>query len=122
MITNTAFRWSTRDVVLHTITFKHLHVTAVHLHWNRDDQLPLGIFQYVPHGKIEIEIIGRTIELLFRNLIRVEVFLKRLLGRHAISFWQEWGSESGSNPMRCGHRFQASGNPRGDVVSKKPSS
>src|SRR4051794_31185026 len=31
VITDTALGWPTRDVVLHAITLKHLHVAAVHL-------------------------------------------------------------------------------------------
>jgi hypothetical protein len=45
--------------------------------------LPFAILQDVPHGEIEIEVIGRTVELLFRNFEWIEFFLKRLLGRHA---------------------------------------
>src|ERR1051325_5582655 len=49
MITNAALGWTTRDVVLHAITFKYLHVAAIHLHGNGNDQLPFGIFQNMTH-------------------------------------------------------------------------
>src|SRR4029079_6472243 len=93
MITNAALRWSTRNVVLHAITFKHLHVAAVHLHRNRDDQLPLGIFQNVTHRGVEIEVVGCAIELLFSDVEWIEVFLKSRLRRHSMSSWPEWDLE-----------------------------
>jgi hypothetical protein len=76
----------------------------------------------VPHGRVEIEIVGCAIELLFSDFERIEVFLKSLLGRHAISFWQVGDWESGSNRMRCADMFQATGTVAAARCLTKPSS
>src|SRR5215203_3895923 len=120
MITNATLRWTTRDVVLHTITFKHLHVAAIHLHRNGNDQLSFCILQHVTHRRLEIEVISGTIKLLLGNCERVEFFLKGSLGRHAFAPGKS-GFESGTNPMSAASMFQANWNTWGLVVSKHAS-
>src|SRR4030095_9324584 len=85
VITNTSLGWPTRNVVLDAITLKHLHVAPIHLYRDGDDQLALGILEYMPHGRVEVEVIGGTVELLFGDCERIEFFLNGLLGRHAVS-------------------------------------
>ena len=122
VIANAALCRTTRDVVLHAITFKHLHVAAIHLHRNRNNQLPLGILQNPPHRRFEIEIVCCPVELLFSDFERIEFFLERLLGRHAIRSLQKvWDSESGGNPKVCGNMFQGLELPDRPAVSNRPS-
>ena len=56
------------DVVLDTIALKDLHIAAIHLHRDRNDQLPLRAAQNVPRRVVEFQIIGGAIKLLFRDL------------------------------------------------------
>src|SRR5205085_9010432 len=50
MKADAAFGWPARDVVLHAIALEDLHVAAVHLHGDRDDQLALRVLQDLPRG------------------------------------------------------------------------
>src|SRR5689334_7758014 len=94
MITDAALRRTTRDVVLHAKSFKHLDVAAVHLYGNRNDQLSLGILQHMPHRGFEVQVVSRAIELLFGNFEGIELFLESLLSRHAFSSWERLGGKA----------------------------
>src|SRR6185436_2945333 len=84
VITNSSFRRAAGNIVLHAITLKYLNISAIHFHRYGNDQLSLGIFQHMPHRRIEIKKVSRTIELLFRYFVGIELFLEGLLGSHLI--------------------------------------
>jgi hypothetical protein len=45
------------------------------------------MLQHVPHRRIEVEVVGRAVELLFGNFEWIEFFLVRPLGRHMFRSW-----------------------------------
>src|SRR6186997_1327288 len=76
MITNSAFGWTTGDVVLDAIAFENFCLAAVHPHRNRHNELPLCGAQDVAQRLIQFEIIRGAIELLFSDFKRIEFLLK----------------------------------------------
>src|ERR1043166_120854 len=73
-VTYSALCWSTRKVVLHAITLKHLNTTRIHARRDIDLQLPVGNSQHGVQIRIEVQHLRRTVEARHHRFERVLFF------------------------------------------------
>src|SRR5688572_25981625 len=73
-ISDPALRWTTREVMLHPITLKHLNATGVHLRRYVDFQLAVGHSQHGIEVRIEIQQLCGAIESRHHRLKRILFF------------------------------------------------
>ena len=106
MVTKAAFGGSSRHVMLHAISRKHLHLPVVHLRGDGYFQHALRRAQDLAQARVELQVFSGEIELNLRDAERVQVLAGRDSGywlggrlgnRRHLAFLLGWEACAASN-------------------------
>ena len=119
LVADAALGGTAADVVLHPVAGEELDGVVLHVDREVHHQLPLHLAQLGPDGVVEVEHVGREVELVLRR--GVGGLRSQLDGHAADTTARKCGSEAPSSPASAGTPWSPCWR-SGSVSSSRPSS